>query len=129
MTEKEIIKNHLLPIIQAAGGRIWRTAPGTLWKGFLRSLKKGVAILEKVTPMKLFQVGEPDCHFFEQVKITPEMVGKKILRFGKAEIKTLGYKKVTVAQRRKLEFIARKGGRALIVFETKYGIEIEEIKP
>ena len=128
MTERDII-NKLQIELSASGGRLWRTAPGLLWKGkCIQKSKRGV-VLYQPTPMKLFPIGEPDCHFYRSVTITQDMVGKTILTFGKAEIKTLAYPKLTKAQTENLAVIARKGGEALIIRETKDGgYTVEEVK-
>lgn len=119
---------------QALGGRIWRTIPGKLWKGFFKGITKAVhkkktvnaAILALPSVNELFPAGEPDCHFYTQQKITQDMVGEKVLLFGKLEIKTQAYKKLTKDQIRNLMVIHKKGGLALVVTEQKDGSLLEE---
>ena len=134
-TESEIITAEQLRL-SPLGGRIWRVVPGKLWKGFfsryttVKHKGKSVraVVLALPTPMELFPVGEPDTHFFERVSITSDMVGRQVLLFGKAEIKTQKYKTVTPKQRQNLEALARMGGKALIIRDTPGGLEYEEVK-
>lgn len=135
MTEKEIITQEQLRL-SPEGGRLWRTIPGKLWKGFFvertqvqhkGKLVPGV-VLACPYVYELFPVGEPDCHLYKPVIITPEMLGSQFLQFGKAEIKTLKYKTVTKKQRENLQVIARKGGIALIIREMPGGyLSYEEV--
>ena len=132
MTHAEIILAATY-FIQAQDGRAWQTYPGKMWKGELNycytsELLGLVVTLHNAACIQEHAKDEPDLHAIRQLTITPDMVGKKFLQFGKVEAKTLAYPKVTKEQMERLRWVVSQGGFGYIVRETKDGVVYEEVK-
>jgi len=123
MTHDEIITEIQLAITQL-GGRAWKTIPGVLYVGRVVSRRGNQIMLTDAYPYKLFPEGEPDLHFFFPAKTD----GIKGLLFGKIEVKTKTYPKLTKKQRDNLKTFSEFGGAAYVARETESGIVLEMFK-
>lgn len=126
--------------VSPLGWRLFRNLVGGAWMGRctedyqLRDGRTGKA-MRVVELADAYHVttglgtGSSDSVGWRPVVITPEMVGQTIAQFVAAEVKTLGYKKVTDKQENFLRQVADAGGMAMIVKERADGeIDIVEVK-
>lgn len=124
--------------VSPLGWRLFRNLVGGAWMGRVteeRMLDDHGKPLHMVELINAFHVttglgtGSSDAVGWRPVVITQEMVGQTLAQFVAAELKTIGYKKVTDEQRNFLQQVADAGGLAMIVKEVKDGeIEIQEVK-
>lgn len=124
--------------VSPLGWRLFRNLVGGAYMGKpteeynLESKGKIIHVVELIYAQFVevgLEKGSSDSVGWRPVTITQDMVGKPFAQFVAAEIKTLGYKKVTRDQTNFLQQVADAGGLAMIVREGKDGgIEITEIK-
>lgn len=125
--------------VSPLGWRLFRNLVGGAWMGQVteeRTLDNKGKPLHMVELINAYRVkiglgtGSSDAVGWRPVVVTQDMVGQTIAQFVAAELKTLGYKKVTDEQTNFLQQVADAGGLAMVVREGKDGeIEITEVKP
>lgn len=124
--------------VSPLGWRLFRNLVGGAWMGRVteeRTLDnhgKPLHMVELINAVRVtcgLGTGSSDAVGWRPVVITQKMVGQTMAQFVAAELKTLGYKKVTDEQRNFLQQVADAGGLAMIVKEREDGeIEIVEVK-
>lgn len=103
--EKNLINEYLIALKKTE--RMFRANSGMAWAG--KSVRKGKhVIVENARPFHGMPTGFPDMVGFEQVEITPEMVGHKIAVFKGVEVKATG--KLSDDQIRFRDLILKMGG-------------------
>ncbi len=110
--EQKIIKHVLinLPISQ----RLFRINAGTGWTGQPVNIQGDSFIgLKNPRPFRGAPKGWPDLCGWEEIEITPDMVGQKIARFLFVEVKATGT--LTEHQQNFKNIIERMGGRFEII--------------
>ena len=125
--------------VSPLGWRLFRNLVGGAWMGRVteeRTLDnhgKPLRMVELINAVRVttgLGTGSSDSVGWRPVVITAEMVGTTMAQFVAAEIKTLGYKRVTDQQANFLQQVADAGGLAMIVKEREDGeIDIVEVKP
>lgn len=112
--EQEIIK-HLL-INMPACRRLFRINAGMGWIGkVVKMINKNQLILANPRPFHAAPQGWPDLCGWEEIEITPDMVGKKFARFLGVEVKASG--RLSNKQRMMKDVIEDMGGKFEIITE------------
>jgi hypothetical protein len=70
--------------------RLFRINSGTGWVSNVKKWVKGNLILKKPRPLQAGPEGWPDLCGWEEIEITPDMVGKKVAVFVFEEVKMTG---------------------------------------
>ena len=115
--EKQIINQILknLPVNQ----RLFRINAGTGWIGKIAGIIKDrdILMIQNPRPLRAAPEGWPDLCGWEEIEITPDMVGSKIARFFAVEVKASG--KLSYRQKKFKEIIEKMGGRFSVVTAMK----------
>lgn len=118
-TEQSIIRSILKNLPR--NRRLFRINAGMGWAGkFVALIKeKNRLLLDNPYPLHAAPQGWPDLCGWEEIEITPDMVGKKIACFLAVEVKASG--EMSYEQKKLMKLIEKMGG--------KYEIITEEEKP
>lgn len=104
--EKKIINEVLLNLPK--NKRLIRVNAGMAWSGKIVKREKQVLILKNPRPFHGVPAGWPDLIGWEEITITPDMVGKKLAVFCGEEIKATG--KLSAPQKAFKKLLLKMGG-------------------
>lgn len=88
MNETTVLHNIMLAVGTTPGVRIFRNNTGMGWQGKSKRIPAGVLIVEPRPLHAGLCPGSSDLIGWQEVTITPDMVGTKIARFVAIEVKT-----------------------------------------
>ena len=123
--EQKIIQHILktLPINQ----RLFRINAGLGWIGQIINVQRdrNIITIKDARPFHGAPQGWPDLVGWEEIEITPDMVGQRISRFLAVEVKATG--KLTKDQKRLKKIIEGMGGRFEVI--SKLGPRSQQPQP
>jgi hypothetical protein len=108
MSTKERSKINEILSVLPPNKRLFRINSGTGWAGNFIWRDKRTGVIENPRPLKAAPKGWPDLCGWEEIEITPDMIGQKIAVFVGEEVKVTG--RLTREQKLFGELLERMGG-------------------